>query len=151
MTIESGPLGEVVNHTLPQVTTVNNTAKFPYLKVGEYDVWAMKMQNYISSTDLQCWNVVMKGKHARPTTTDSNGKIVYRDPVSVMYEHMSDFNHMIDAKDIWDAIKAKFGSNEESRKLQKTMLKQAFAEFKMTSEEGWDKLLLKDAKMVELR
>ncbi|GKB25399.1 hypothetical protein Tco_0864800 [Tanacetum coccineum] len=111
----------------------NNTAKFPYLKVGEYDVWAMKMQNYISSTDLQCWNVVMKGNHARPTTTDSNGKIVYRDPVSadeylvlqreskarstlisaLPDEHMSDFNHMIDAKDIWDAIKAKFGSNED--------------------------------------
>ncbi|GKE41715.1 hypothetical protein Tco_1468999 [Tanacetum coccineum] len=44
-------------------------------------------------------------------------------------EHMSD----------WDAIKAKFGSNEESRKLHKTMLKQAFAEFKMTSDEGLDK------------
>ncbi|GJX02165.1 putative ribonuclease H-like domain-containing protein [Tanacetum coccineum] len=168
MTIESGPLGEVVNHTLPQVTTVNNTAKFPYLKVGEYDVWAMKMQNYISSTDLQCWNVVMKGNHARPTTTDSNGKIVYRDPVSadeylvlqreskarstlisaLPDEHMSDFNHMIDAKDIWDAIKAKFGSNEESRKLQKTMLKQAFAEFKMTSEEGLDKCYERMQKML---
>ncbi|GJX07571.1 putative ribonuclease H-like domain-containing protein [Tanacetum coccineum] len=143
MTIESGPSGEVVNHTLPQVTTVNNTAKFPYLKVGEYDVWAMKMQNYISSTDLQCWNVVMKGNHARPTTTDSNGKIVYRDPVSadeylvlqreskarstlisaLPDEHMSDFNHMIDAKDIWDAIKAKFGSNEEQIKhYQKNQL-----------------------------
>ncbi|GJX99428.1 ribonuclease H-like domain-containing protein [Tanacetum coccineum] len=168
MTIESGPSGEVVNHTLPQVTTVNNIAKFPYLKVGEYDVWAMKMQNYISSTDLQCWNIVMKGNHARPTTTDSNGKIVYRDPVSadeylvlqreskarstlisaLPDEHMSDFNHMIDAKDIWDAIKAKFGSNEESRKLQKTMLKQAFAEFKMTSEEGLDKCYERMQKML---
>ncbi|GJS92640.1 putative ribonuclease H-like domain-containing protein [Tanacetum coccineum] len=165
---DRSPSGEVVNHTLPQVTTVNNTAKFPYLKVGEYDVWAMKMQNYISSTDLQCWNVVMKGNHARPTTTDSNGKIVYRDPVSadeylvlqreskarstlisaLPDEHMSDFNHMIDAKDIWDAIKAKFGSNEESRKLQKTMLKQAFAEFKMTSDEGLDKCYERMQKML---
>ncbi|GJV81393.1 ribonuclease H-like domain-containing protein [Tanacetum coccineum] len=144
------------------------TLQSSYLKVGEYDVWAMKMQNYISSTDLQCWNVVMKGNHARPTTTDSNGKIVYRDPVSadeylvlqreskarstlisaLPDEHMSDFNHMIDAKDIWDAIKAKFGSNEESRKLQKTMLKQAFAEFKMTSEEGLDKCYERMQKML---
>ncbi|GJY69169.1 ribonuclease H-like domain-containing protein [Tanacetum coccineum] len=61
---------------------------------------------------------------------------------------MSDFNHMIDAKDIWDAIKAKFGSNEESRKLQKTMLKQAFAEFKMTSEEGLDKCYERMQKML---
>nr|GEZ08006.1 hypothetical protein [Tanacetum cinerariifolium] len=42
----------------PQITTVTSlSAKFPYLKKGEYDIWAMKMQKYISSTDLQCWNI----------------------------------------------------------------------------------------------
>nr|GEW88431.1 ribonuclease H-like domain, reverse transcriptase, RNA-dependent DNA polymerase [Tanacetum cinerariifolium] len=39
----------------PQITTVTSlSAKFPYLKKGEYDIWVVKMQNYISSTDLQC-------------------------------------------------------------------------------------------------
>nr|GFC01977.1 hypothetical protein [Tanacetum cinerariifolium] len=47
---------------IPQITTVTNiTAKFPYLKKGEYDIWAMKMQNFISSSDLLCWNIVLKG------------------------------------------------------------------------------------------
>ncbi|GKB51007.1 ribonuclease H-like domain-containing protein [Tanacetum coccineum] len=101
MTIESGPLGKL--------------STIPYLK------------SPLLITQQSSPILIMKGNHARPTTTDSNGKIVYRDPVSadeylvlqreskarstlisaLPDEHMSDFNHMIDAKDIWDAIKAK--------------------------------------------
>nr|GEZ22426.1 chromatin remodeling protein EBS-like [Tanacetum cinerariifolium] len=39
-------------------------------------------------------------------------------------EHMGDFYHMIDARDIWNAIKARFGGNAESKKMQKYLLKQ---------------------------
>nr|GEZ53682.1 xylulose kinase-1 [Tanacetum cinerariifolium] len=39
-------------------------------------------------------------------------------------EHMGDFYHMIDARDIWNAIKARFGRNAESKKMQKSLLKQ---------------------------
>nr|GFA44339.1 ribonuclease H-like domain-containing protein [Tanacetum cinerariifolium] len=56
----------------PQITTVTSlSAKFPYLKKGEYDIWAMKMQNYISSTDLQCWNIVQKGNSQKNITSDT--------------------------------------------------------------------------------
>nr|GEV34604.1 copia protein [Tanacetum cinerariifolium] len=54
-------------------------------------------------------------------------------------EHMGDFYHMIDAKDIWNAIKARFGENVESKKMQKSLLKQKFKEFKIFEEEGLDK------------
>nr|GEV59545.1 hypothetical protein [Tanacetum cinerariifolium] len=93
---------------VPQITTVTNiSAKFPYLKKGEYDIWAMKMQNFISSSDLLCWNIVLKGNSAKSMTTDTND------------EHMGDFYHMIDDRDIWNAIKARFGGNSESKKVQK--------------------------------
>nr|GEZ85597.1 ribonuclease H-like domain-containing protein [Tanacetum cinerariifolium] len=46
---------------------------------------------------------------------------------------------MIDAKDIWNAIKARFGGNAESKKMQKSLLKQKFEEFKVSKEEGSDK------------
>nr|GFB34925.1 xylulose kinase-1 [Tanacetum cinerariifolium] len=39
-------------------------------------------------------------------------------------EHMCEFYHMIDARDIWNAIKARFGGNAESKKMQKSLLKQ---------------------------
>nr|GEW52840.1 putative ribonuclease H-like domain-containing protein [Tanacetum cinerariifolium] len=52
---------------------------------------------------------------------------------------MGDFYHMIDARDIWNAIKARFGGNAESKKMQKSLLKQNFEEFKISKEEGLDK------------
>nr|GEZ81606.1 xylulose kinase-1 [Tanacetum cinerariifolium] len=54
-------------------------------------------------------------------------------------EHMGDFYHMIDARDIWNVIKARFGRNAESKKMQKSLLKQKFKEFKIFEEEGLDK------------
>nr|GEX83785.1 hypothetical protein [Tanacetum cinerariifolium] len=66
---------------IPQITTVTNiSTKFPYLKKGEYDIWAMKMQNFISSSDLLCWNIVLKGTSAKSMTTNNDGNLKIRPP-----------------------------------------------------------------------
>nr|GEW54791.1 ribonuclease H-like domain-containing protein [Tanacetum cinerariifolium] len=44
-----------------------------------------------------------------------------------------------DAREIWLAVKARFGGNEKSKKIRKTMLKQAFSEFNVSKEEGLHK------------
>nr|GEZ12608.1 reverse transcriptase domain-containing protein [Tanacetum cinerariifolium] len=68
---------------IPQITTVTNiSAKFPYLKKGEYDIWAMKMQNFISSSDLLCWNIVLKGNNAKSMTTDNDGNLKICPPIT---------------------------------------------------------------------
>nr|GFD31046.1 hypothetical protein [Tanacetum cinerariifolium] len=102
------------------------SAKFPYLKKGEYDIWAMKMQNYISSTDHQCWNIVQKGNSQKNITSDTED------------EHMGDFYHMIDAKQIWSAIKERFGRNAESTRMRRSLLKHQFEEYNASEEEGLD-------------
>nr|GEV18165.1 ribonuclease H-like domain-containing protein [Tanacetum cinerariifolium] len=72
----------------PQITTVTSlSAKFPYLKKGEYDIWAMKLKNYISSADLQCWNIVQKGNSQKNITLDTEGNIIIAPPVTAE-EHM---------------------------------------------------------------
>nr|GEZ97702.1 ribonuclease H-like domain, reverse transcriptase, RNA-dependent DNA polymerase [Tanacetum cinerariifolium] len=48
---------------------------------------------------------------------------------SLHEDHMADFHHLDDAREIWLAVKARFGGNEESKKMRKTMLKQEFFEF----------------------
>nr|GEV63941.1 putative ribonuclease H-like domain-containing protein [Tanacetum cinerariifolium] len=48
---------------------------------------------------------------------------------SLPEDHMADFHHLDDAREIWLAVKARFGGNEESKKMRKTMLKQEFSEF----------------------
>nr|GEZ95365.1 ribonuclease H-like domain-containing protein [Tanacetum cinerariifolium] len=42
-------------------------------------------------------------------------------------------------EDIWNAIKARFGGNAESKKMQKSLLKQRFEEFNIFEEERLDK------------
>ncbi|GJQ92616.1 putative ribonuclease H-like domain-containing protein [Tanacetum coccineum] len=148
---------EVFTQIQPQITIVTNiNAKFPYIKNSEYDIWAMKMQNYITNSDLPCWNIVLNGNSRKKTTKDSNGNIIICPPVSaeehlaiqretkarttlliaLLDDHMGDFYHLDDAKEIWLAIKARFGGNEESKKMQKSFLKQEFEEFKITEAEG---------------
>nr|GFA92804.1 ribonuclease H-like domain-containing protein [Tanacetum cinerariifolium] len=53
-------------------------------------------------------------------------------------EHMGDFYHMIDAKQIWSAIKARFGGNAESTRIRRSLLKHQFKEYKASEEEGLD-------------
>nr|GEV20962.1 ycf54-like protein [Tanacetum cinerariifolium] len=58
---------------------------------------------------------------------------------SLPEDHMADFHHLDDAREIWLAVKARFGGNEESKRMRKTMLKQKFSEFSVSEEEGLHK------------
>nr|GFB69952.1 ribonuclease H-like domain-containing protein [Tanacetum cinerariifolium] len=55
---------------------------------------------------------------------------------SLPEDHMADFHHLDDAREIWLAVKVRFGGNDESKKMKKTMMKQAFSEFSVSEEEG---------------
>nr|GEW07592.1 putative ribonuclease H-like domain-containing protein [Tanacetum cinerariifolium] len=97
------------------ITTVsNNNAQFPYLKKDEYEVWAMKMEYWITNNDMNIWK-------------------------SIHDDHVTDFHYMDDARDIWNAVKARFGGNAESKKMRKSMLKQEFSEFEIGEAEGLHK------------
>nr|GEU72386.1 protein FAR1-related sequence 5-like [Tanacetum cinerariifolium] len=58
---------------------------------------------------------------------------------SLPKDHMADFHHLDDAREIWLVVKARFGGNEESKNIRKTMLKQEFSEFSVSKEEGLHK------------
>ena len=138
------------------VTTGNSNAKFPMLLRGEYEIWTMKMENWIKNTDHNLWNIVLKGNTKKKTTKDKNGNVIILPPktqtenLAVQREHkvrtillqalpdshMGDFHHLDDAKEIWAAIKARFGDNEDSKKLRRSLLKQEFQEFSISEEEG---------------
>nr|GEY01757.1 reverse transcriptase domain-containing protein [Tanacetum cinerariifolium] len=58
---------------------------------------------------------------------------------SLPEDHIADFHYLDDVREIWLAVKARFGGNEESKKMRKTMLKQEFFEFGVSEEEGLHK------------
>ncbi|GJR32739.1 hypothetical protein Tco_1108971 [Tanacetum coccineum] len=54
-------------------------------------------------------------------------------------DHLAKFHKMTDAKEMWDAIKSRFGGNDESKKMQKYILKQQFEGFYVLNSEGLHK------------
>nr|GEU34945.1 hypothetical protein [Tanacetum cinerariifolium] len=58
---------------------------------------------------------------------------------SIPDDHVADFHYMDDARDIWNAVKARFGGNAKSKNMRKSMLKQEFLEFKISEAEGLHK------------
>nr|GEY03998.1 putative ribonuclease H-like domain-containing protein [Tanacetum cinerariifolium] len=110
----------------PQIITTvsNNNAKFLYLKKDEYEVWAIKMEYWITNNDMNIWKRESK---ARTTLLQS-----------ILDDHVADFHYMDDATDIC-TIKAWFGGNVESKKIRKSMLKQEFSEFRIGEAEGLHK------------
>ncbi|GKE57947.1 hypothetical protein Tco_1497132, partial [Tanacetum coccineum] len=51
-------------------------------------------------------------------------------------DHLAKFHKMTDAKEMWDAIKSRFGGNEESNNMKKYILKQQFEGFSVSNTEG---------------
>nr|GEZ18918.1 ribonuclease H-like domain-containing protein [Tanacetum cinerariifolium] len=59
--------------------------------------------------------------------------------LALLEDHLAKFHKMADAKEMWEAIKSKFDSNDESKKMQKYLLKQQFEGFSVSALEGLHK------------
>ncbi|GJR62534.1 hypothetical protein Tco_1504696 [Tanacetum coccineum] len=136
-----------------------STIKLPILKKGEYDIWAMKMEHYLAHTDYPIWEVIQNGNGPVSITTDTQGQIKVLPPrtaeeivarererkarttllMALPEDHLAKFHKMTDAKEMWDAIKSRFGGNDESKKMQKYILKQQFEGFSVSNTEGLHK------------
>ncbi|GJU44402.1 ribonuclease H-like domain-containing protein [Tanacetum coccineum] len=104
-----------------------STIKLHILKKGECDIWAMKMEHYLAHKDYLIWEVIQNGNGHVSITTDTQE------------DHLAKFHKMTDAKEMWEAIKSRFGGNDESKKMQKYILKQQFEGFSVSNSEGLHK------------
>ncbi|GJX23417.1 hypothetical protein Tco_0227862 [Tanacetum coccineum] len=65
-------------------------------------------------------------------------------------EYQLRFHAIKDAKNLWAAIKSRFGDNVESKKIQKNVLKQQFENFSVSDTEGLDKAYDRFQKLISL-
>ncbi|GJT77607.1 hypothetical protein Tco_1044332 [Tanacetum coccineum] len=63
-------------------------------------------------------------------------------------EHLLTFNQYNDAKTLFEAIEARFGGNEATKKTQKTLLKQMYENFNASSSESLDSIFNRLQKIV---
>ncbi|GJR55652.1 hypothetical protein Tco_1406173 [Tanacetum coccineum] len=116
-----------------ETTQTVSALKLLVLKTKEYDLWSMRMEQYLTFTDHALWEVIVNGDSVSPIASASAGAEAIPD------EHLLKFHACKDAKSLWEAIKNRFGGNKESKKMQKTILKQNYENFAASSQEGLDK------------
>nr|GEV17368.1 hypothetical protein [Tanacetum cinerariifolium] len=56
--------------------------------------------------------------------------------MALQEDHLAKLHKMVDAKEMWEGIKSRFDVNDESKKMQKYLLKQQFEGFSVSTLEG---------------
>nr|GFA78360.1 ribonuclease H-like domain-containing protein [Tanacetum cinerariifolium] len=107
------------------------SVNLPILKMGEYILWTMKMEQYLAHTDYALWEVILNGNSAVQMTKDEAGNEVKVPRVTAQHilartrerkakstllmaipdEHLARFHGIKDAKTLWAAIKTRFGDD----------------------------------------
>ncbi|GJU68748.1 hypothetical protein Tco_1255007 [Tanacetum coccineum] len=99
-------------------TQSTQTIKLPILQPGEYDLWKMRMEQYLQCIDYTLWEIVENG----------NAPIVAK-----TVDGKETFNSYKDAKTLMQAIENIFGGNAATKKTQKNLLKQQYENFAASS------------------
>ncbi|GJS54775.1 ribonuclease H-like domain-containing protein [Tanacetum coccineum] len=139
-----------------EITQTVSALKLPILKTRDYDLWSMRMEQYLTHTDYALWEVIVNGDAPDVVSTSAEGPIPPKTAkqklarknelkakstllLAIPDEHLLKFHGIKDAKTLWEAIKTRFGGNKELKKMQKTILKQQYENFTASRYEGLDK------------
>ncbi|GJS81081.1 hypothetical protein Tco_0747622 [Tanacetum coccineum] len=132
-------------------------SKVPMLKPGEYELWRMRMEQYIQMVDYSLWEVIENG-NAPPITKLVEGVETIIAPstaeekaqrrlelkarrtllMGIPNEHQLKFNSIKDAKSLLQAIEKRFGGNAATKKTQRNLLKQQYENFTASNSEVLD-------------
>ncbi|GKD96854.1 hypothetical protein Tco_1380751, partial [Tanacetum coccineum] len=135
---DTGTAPKQQQQMISQTTAISNI-KLPILKKEEYDIWAMEMEHYLEYIDNEVWKVIQNGNSKKRISTGKDGVVRVLSPVTaaeiqavekerkaknillmaIPKEHMRRFHGMDDAKEIWEAVRTRFGGNANSKKMQK--------------------------------
>ncbi|GJU02031.1 ribonuclease H-like domain-containing protein [Tanacetum coccineum] len=123
---------------------------------GDYDLWLMRIEQYFLMTDYSLWEVIKNGNKVlrrtvgtveqayEPTTAEENqdrrNEIKARATLLMALPNKDQlkFHSYQDAKLLMEAIEKRYGGNKESKKVQKTLLKQQYENFAALSSESMD-------------
>ncbi|GJV51152.1 ribonuclease H-like domain-containing protein [Tanacetum coccineum] len=145
-------------------TNSGSTAKLPILKLGEYEMWVIRIKQYFQIQDYALWEVIENGDSwvSVSQTTQENGTSVTKISIPVTAEektnkkndvkasglllmalpneHQLTFSQYSDAKSMFAAIETRFGGNAATKKTQKPHLKQQYENFSASSAESFDSI-----------
>ncbi|GKB90356.1 putative ribonuclease H-like domain-containing protein [Tanacetum coccineum] len=128
-------------------------------------MWKLRIEQYFQVQDYALWEVIEYGNSFKPvarTTTNADGTSTSTIPgpvtteekaqkkndvkarsmllMALPNEHQLTFSQYKDAKTLFEAIQARFGGNEATKKTQRTLLKQMYENFSASSQESLDSI-----------
>ncbi|GJT29824.1 hypothetical protein Tco_0910099 [Tanacetum coccineum] len=123
-------------------------SKVPMLKPSEFEIWRMRIEQYIQMIDYALWEVIENGATLPKTTTVEGGVIVMLITTAeekaqrrlevkarstlmmgIPNEHQLKFNSIKDAKKLLEAVEKRFGGNAATKNTQRNLLKQQYENF----------------------
>ncbi|GJZ74250.1 hypothetical protein Tco_0638396 [Tanacetum coccineum] len=142
-------------------------SKVPMLKPGEFEIWRIRIEQYIQMIDYTLWEVIENG-NSTPITTVVEGvkKVIPLTTVEdkaqkrlevkarstlmmgIPNEHQLKFNSIKDVKSLLEAIEKRFGGNAATKKTQRNLLKQQYENFSALSSETLDQTFDRLQKLV---
>nr|GEW27529.1 ribonuclease H-like domain-containing protein [Tanacetum cinerariifolium] len=140
-------------------TPVVSATKLPILNPNEFDLWKMRIEQYFLMTDYSLWEVIInrdssipiivvdgvvqpvshksaEQKIARTNELKARGTLL----MALPDKHQLKFNSHKDTKTLMEAIEKRFERNTETKKVQKTLLKQQFENFTGSGSENLDQI-----------
>ena len=114
-------------------------SKVPMLKPNEFDMWKIRIRQYILLSDYSMWDIIENGPAIGETTsdgkrappkTDSERKIRQIEMkalstllLAIPNEYQHQFHKCADAKTLWDALEKRFSGTKSTKRNQKDILR----------------------------
>ncbi|GJU35590.1 hypothetical protein Tco_1183944 [Tanacetum coccineum] len=143
------------------------TSKVPMLKPSKFELWRMRIEQYIQMIDYALLEVIgngatfpktqfMEGVTTMMPITSAEDKAHRRLEVKarstlmmgIPNEHQLKFNSIKDFKLLLEAIENSFGGNEATKKTQRNLLKQQYENFTAPSSKILDQTFDRLQKLV---
>nr|GEW52937.1 ribonuclease H-like domain-containing protein [Tanacetum cinerariifolium] len=144
-------------------------SKVPMLKPDEFEIWRMRIEQYLQMIDYALWDVIKNGP-TLPKTQVVEGVITLM-PItsvedkaqrslevkarstlmmSIPNENELKFNYIKDVKQLMEAIKKRFGGNAATKKTKRNLLKQQYENFTASNSEMLDQTIDRLQKLINL-
>ncbi|GKB04172.1 hypothetical protein Tco_0832315, partial [Tanacetum coccineum] len=130
----------------------NTTATLPLLKLGEYEMWVIRIKQYFQVQDSALWEVIENGNSwvFVPQTTQENGVLVTKMSVPVNAEEKTNKKNDVKARSLLlMALPNEYQLTfSQYKKTQKTLLKQQYENFSASSTKSLDSIFNRLQKIV---
>ncbi|KAJ9562511.1 hypothetical protein OSB04_007671 [Centaurea solstitialis] len=134
--ILSSGIRACVQNTLRSMDSQDSVlvSKVPMLKPNEFEMWKIRIKQYMLLTDYALWEVVEHGPSVPEPATEMKALSTLLLAIPNEYQHQ--FCTCPDAKSLWNALEKRFSGTKSSKRNQKALLKQQYENFTSTKNES---------------